>query len=142
MLENLKVNFWRQKRVSKRPVLVEEEAACYIQRECHTRQLICKLNMLISGTRCNAQRQKTSILLSSVQMLFRDIAAEDFLLITLLHFSYNSGLCTSGGVRLADTATFLNYLHFRAKNAMSRTGGKFSISSRVFSWHKATVAMK
>ena len=67
---------------------------------------------------------------------------KDSLLIRLLQFSSNSGPCTLDGTRLADRAILLNYMNFRAKNAMPRTGGKFSISSTVFSWHKATVAMK
>lgn len=58
---------------------------------------------------------------------------KDFLLMTLLRISSNPDLCTLDGIRLADIAIFLNYMNFRAKNAMSRTGGKFSVPSRVFS---------
>jgi hypothetical protein len=72
----------------------------------------------------------------------RSLLQKEFLLITLLCTSSNSGLWFSGGIRLACTLSFLNYLHFRAKNAMSRTGWKFSISRRLFFWHKVTVAMK
>jgi hypothetical protein len=87
----------------------------------------------------NKTRQVVSVL---CKCCFGTLLQKDFLLIAILHISSNSGLCTSSGILLADTATSLNYLHFRAKNAMSRTGGKFAIWSRLFSWRKATAVMR